>query len=732
MTRTAVVSVVLVAAGYSPAIAERLALVVGNAAYTTVPALKNAGNDAEDVAAALTRLGFEVTLLRDLGGTDLWAAVDDFAARSENAEATVFYYSGHAFQMSGVNYLLPVDAKLTGREDVQAQTWNLDGVIARLQDRQRQTLIFLDACRNDPLPADVLGSGAADGLARVQTGVGTFVAFATEPGGVTFDGAPDARNSPFTTALLKHLETPGQSISDLMINVRNEVGLATGGLQSPWDQSSLRDQFYFVPETEQKQELTEADYELLAQLSFEDRQKFMELLRASGFSEESLQEAEAAIFIAQENLQVAAEAEVTLVAAPATDAVPLVEEAGGDLASLEVETGDTVVAAPGELEVASLEPAPETPAVAEPEVTEAPATETVPETPEVAAADAVETAPEAAGIGVAEAPATETLPETPEVAEATETQPEAAESAGLEVAESPATETVPETPEVAVAEVTETAPEAAEPAATDVAEAPAGETLPEVAEAPATETAPETPEVAVAEALETAPEAAEIEVAEAPATETAEPATDLASAANGTPGLPTAPAVEEPELPAPVVLAALDWQTRGVTELFAVREERAVVPGTQLTADTAEGREVLAAIDPALLEDLGILPDTADISREVQAELKRLGCYRMTVDGAWGRGSRTALTSYFLAKKKVPDTLEPTAELLASLRAETKVVCEVQVARATVVPGKTKAILPTKASADVVVKNPGAGRTAKTKEETKKGLKAGMLNPGSF
>ncbi len=667
VSRAAALTAVFLAAGYSPAMAERLALVVGNAAYTTVPALNNAGNDAEDVAAALTRLGFEVTLLRDTAGAELWTAVDDFAARSQDAEATVFYYSGHAFQMSGVNYLLPVDANLQSRADIAAQTWNLDGVIARLQDRKRQTLIFLDACRNDPLPPGVLGTGAADGLARVQTGIGTFVAFATEPGGVTFDGAPDARNSPFTTALLKHLETPGLSISDLMINVRNEVSLATGARQEPWDQSSLRDQFYFVPEIEQKQELTEADYELLAQLSFEDRQKFMELLSVSGFSDESLQAAEAAIFIAQENLTVAAEAEVTLVSAPSTDAVPLVEEAGGDLAMLEVESGDTVVAA-AEME------APE-----------------VPETTEVATAEPEPEVPETTEVATAE-PEPE-VPDTTEVATA-EPEPE-----------------VPETTEVATAE-----PEPEVPETTEVATA---EPEPEV---------PETTEVATAEPEPEVPETTEVATAE-PEPEVPE-TTEVATAEPEVSGLPEAPEVVEPELPAPVMLAALDWQTRGLTELFAVEEARAVVSGKQLTGETEEGREVLASIDPALLEDLGILPDTADMSREVQAELKRLGCYRMTVDGSWGKGSRTALTSYFLAKKSVPDTLEPTPELVLKLKAESKVVCEVQVARAAVVLGKTKAILPV--TEDAVVQKPKAGRTAKTKAETKKGLTAGMLNSGSF
>ncbi|MDZ4134230.1 MAG: caspase family protein, partial [Paracoccaceae bacterium] len=260
-----------------------------------------------DIAAALERLGFEVTLLTDAANEGFWDKIEAFSVEAETAESTVFFYSGHAFQMNGSNYLVPVNAKLTSRESIRTETWNLDGIIARLQDRNRQTLIFLDACRNDPLPASVRGSDtAADGLARLQTGVGTFVAFATEPGAVTYDGAGDAPNSPFTTALLEHIETPGISVSDMMIKVRNEVEERTLRRQTPWDQSSLREQFYFTPAVEKKQELSEADYELLAQLAPDDRKKFMDLLRASGFSDASLRAADAAIEVASLNLELAA------------------------------------------------------------------------------------------------------------------------------------------------------------------------------------------------------------------------------------------------------------------------------------------------------------------------------------------------------------------------------------------------------------------------------------------
>ncbi len=686
--RLAALVALFVAAGFSPAMAQRLALVVGNSTYGAAPLLKNASKDATDVAAALERVGFKVTLLTDVRNADFWTQVDAFAAAAQDAEATVFYYAGHAFQMNGVNYLLPVDARLESREALASETWSLDGIIARLQDRKRQTLIFIDASRKDPLPASVRGTGAADGLARIQTGVGTFVAFAAEPGGVTYDGAGDAPNGPFATALLKSIETPGLSVSDLIITVRNDVSAATGGLQSPWDQSSLRDQFYFLQEAEKKQELSEADYELLAQLPFEERQAFFELLAQSGFSEENLAEAEAAILIAESNLVVAAEAEMVM--AVATDAGPaVVEDEGGDLSSLVVVEDD---AAPVAVDPSATPEPPVEVAVAEP----APA----PQPPvEVAVAEPLPEPP----VAVAEpAPAPEPPVEVAEPAPAPKPQPE------------------PE-PEIVIA-LAEPQPEPQPPVSSD----PAGvEVLPRARTAEVTQPAGQVPGFFPAEG--TAQPAA-------PA-----PAGTIASVGEAVltplPQPDSAPALgaAAPDLPPPVRIAALSWQTRGIDELFAVAAERETVAGTQLSGDTEENRAILAAIDPTLLSD-SVVVDTANLAREAQAELRRLGCYRMKVDGDWGKGSRTALTSYFLSKKQVPTSLEPTVELVARLKTESKVVCEVRVARATVVPGRTRDILTTAAepAGQTVVKKPKVGRTANTVVETKKQIGKSLLNPGAF
>jgi len=259
--------------------AQRLALVVGNSAYTAAPPLANARTDAEDMAEALARLDFEVTLLTDIDHAGFLAALDGFAAAAEGAETTLFYFSGHGFQLGGVNYLAPVEATLRDRAAIEDETWRLDMVIGRLQSRNRQTLILLDACRNNPLPASMQG-GAPEGLAQPETGANTFVAFATQPNNITLDGR--GRNSPFTGALLENIGAPGISVSDMMIRVRNEVELQTLGRQTPWDQSSLRAQFYFKPVMESATGLTGADLEMLAGLDPVRRRQLLQLLAASG------------------------------------------------------------------------------------------------------------------------------------------------------------------------------------------------------------------------------------------------------------------------------------------------------------------------------------------------------------------------------------------------------------------------------------------------------------------
>lgn len=222
----------------------RVAFVIGSNEYENIPKLKNPVNDAKAVAASLRRLNFQVVEGYDITLAQFNALFVDNQALIESAEAVVFYYAGHAFQIDGQNYLVPVDAQLRSVMEIDTWTVRLNTVIRQLQDPDRPSLIFLDACRNNPLPESVKLENRQDGLAQIEAGLNTFVAFATQPGNVSNDGF--GNNSPFATALVKNLETPGLSISDLVIEVRNETRAMTLEQQSPWDQSSLLAQFYFT------------------------------------------------------------------------------------------------------------------------------------------------------------------------------------------------------------------------------------------------------------------------------------------------------------------------------------------------------------------------------------------------------------------------------------------------------------------------------------------------------
>ena len=248
------VSLVLVALLLSSSFAQaekRIALVIGNSAYSYAGELANPRNDASDMAAALTSLGFEVIAGLDLDKAAIERKLREYARKLEGADVALFFYAGHGLQIKGVNLILGIDAKLEAERDIEFETVKLDAVLTHMEREAKTTIVFLDACRNNPLArnlARTMGTrGVAEngGLAPVTLAVGTFIAFATQPGNVASDGS--GRNSPFTAALKKHISAPGVSVTDVMVEVRNEVVSATNGGQVPWDNSSLRGRFYFKP-----------------------------------------------------------------------------------------------------------------------------------------------------------------------------------------------------------------------------------------------------------------------------------------------------------------------------------------------------------------------------------------------------------------------------------------------------------------------------------------------------
>lgn len=241
-----------------PALAsgDRVALVVGNGNYSEVSPLSNPERDARAVAATLERVGFDVILGVDMGIGEMRDAVRSFSEIAEGAAVALFYYAGHGMQVGGKNYLVPVDATIDREADLDFATIELELVLRQLERSAGSRVILLDACRDNPFETRLSRSmGAARssaslgrGLAPVETDGGAFIGFATDPGEVAFDGI--GRHSPFTQALLNHLETPGLEINALMTRVRAEVFRETDRLQRPWSTSSLLNELYLAPEDE--------------------------------------------------------------------------------------------------------------------------------------------------------------------------------------------------------------------------------------------------------------------------------------------------------------------------------------------------------------------------------------------------------------------------------------------------------------------------------------------------
>ena len=249
--RWAVALAVLAAAALSPAAAvERVALVIGNASYAGVGRLQNPVNDATAVAASLTRIGFDVTHLSDLGAAGMRRALQDFEDAARGAVIALVYYAGHGIEVDGENYLVPVDAKLLRDTHVEDETVPLSRVLRAIEGASQLKLVMLDACRNNPFAAQMERSSAARsigrGLARVEPAAKTLVAYAAKGGTTAEDG--DGEHSPFAVALLNHIETPGLEINFLFRIVHDEVFEATGRAQEPFVYGSLgATPIYLVP-----------------------------------------------------------------------------------------------------------------------------------------------------------------------------------------------------------------------------------------------------------------------------------------------------------------------------------------------------------------------------------------------------------------------------------------------------------------------------------------------------
>ena len=251
MTRLVLVFAVLLLCGLAPAYCgKRVALVIGNRACRDTPPLVNSMNDATAIAAALENLGFAVILGTDLSKAAMDAKILAFAVALPGAEAAVFFYSGHGLQSGNINYLVPVDAKIASVATLNFETVRLQDVQQIMERGAKTSILFLDACRDNPLARNLAPAGSTrsgetnSGLAPVESGaVGTLISFSTEPGNVALDGL--GNNSPYTSALVRLIGTPGEEIMSMLMEVRKEVHVLTTGRQTPWEHSALVDKFYF-------------------------------------------------------------------------------------------------------------------------------------------------------------------------------------------------------------------------------------------------------------------------------------------------------------------------------------------------------------------------------------------------------------------------------------------------------------------------------------------------------
>lgn len=228
--------------GGEPARAEpRVALVIGNSAYQNAPFLRNPANDAGDMAASLTRLGYSVTTVMNGSYDQMRRALIEFGREARGAELAVIFFAGHGIQMAGENWVIPVDAQLASDLDVPNEAIGLQSMVRAVSNTTKLGLVILDACRNDPFLIKMLMTKVSRvverGLSRVEPSDNVLVAYAARDGTTARDGT--GRNSPFTGSLLKYIETPGLEVRFLFANVRDDVMAATGREQQPFVYGSL-------------------------------------------------------------------------------------------------------------------------------------------------------------------------------------------------------------------------------------------------------------------------------------------------------------------------------------------------------------------------------------------------------------------------------------------------------------------------------------------------------------
>lgn len=252
-------AIMVTGSGFAMAATERrVALVIGNGAYQFANHLPNPAADAQLMATTLRTGGFEVIEGIDLTKLQMEEVVDRFTELAYTADLALVFYAGHGMQVDGRNYLIPVDAELSSPAHLKTRTIEMERVIGALPIDPAVGVVIIDACRDNPLARSFAStlpatrsSSVNSGLAAVQTQTegdgsgGLLIGFATDPGAVALDG--EGANSPYTTALARHLTAPGVSIQTALTRVRGEVATATNGQQRPWYNASLGREVFAGP-----------------------------------------------------------------------------------------------------------------------------------------------------------------------------------------------------------------------------------------------------------------------------------------------------------------------------------------------------------------------------------------------------------------------------------------------------------------------------------------------------
>ena len=311
--------------GTNMALAEkRIALVVGNGEYERIVTLENPTADATLIAESLEDVGFEVTLLIDADQDAMKRGIAQFgrSLREAGPDATgLFYYAGHGIEAQGSNYLLPVDGDIRDAADLDLVAVEADWVLRQLfSARNRTNIVILDACRNNPFGS--MG-GSSGGLAEMKAPTGTFISYASAPGSVALDG--EGSNSPFTLALSQGVLAEGAPIEQVFKQVRIDVLEQTGGLQTPWDSSSLTGDFFFRPAEPMSAEEVAAQQLWNSVRTTDDPVQLMLFLRAypsSAYADEARAALTAAIEAELKPEEPAAEPEPSQAAAPAPSRAP--------------------------------------------------------------------------------------------------------------------------------------------------------------------------------------------------------------------------------------------------------------------------------------------------------------------------------------------------------------------------------------------------------------------------